>query len=202
MAIDIFNAEVRTRDGHAGQVSRIIVNPRNGRVTHLVVQHGVWAESGVLVPLEAIRLASAGTLWLATTQDELRKMAPYRYENFLEPEICAPTPLVLPYGMILWPASRTAHAKASTSADAPKPGTIALGVKSNVYCTDGVCGSLRQLCVDEKTGAVAGFVIHQGGIKSRDIQAPVTWLGQMDSQGVHLTLTQRELEEQAAVRSG
>jgi sporulation protein YlmC with PRC-barrel domain len=56
---------VEATDGYVGRVDEFVVNPENGRITHLVMREGhLWGQRDVIIPLSALEKTSEDTVLL------------------------------------------------------------------------------------------------------------------------------------------
>ncbi len=67
---------VHAADGPIGQVEGVVLNPRDGRVTHVLLQEGhLWGRKEVAIPAGAVTEVDDG-IRLALTKDEVRDLPP------------------------------------------------------------------------------------------------------------------------------
>lgn len=71
------NAEVDCSDGPCGQVTRLIINPINLQVTHLVVAEQDYPYLKRLVPVQLIWKSTAEFLYLKCTRKQLATLRPF-----------------------------------------------------------------------------------------------------------------------------
>jgi sporulation protein YlmC with PRC-barrel domain len=56
---------VKATDGYIGHVDEFVVNPENGRITHLVMREGhLWGKKDVIIPLSAMEKTDEETVFL------------------------------------------------------------------------------------------------------------------------------------------
>jgi sporulation protein YlmC with PRC-barrel domain len=69
---------VNAVDGYVGRVDEFIVNPENGRITHLVMREGhLWGQRDVVIPLSAIRKTGEETVLLNLEKRQIEKLPTY-----------------------------------------------------------------------------------------------------------------------------
>jgi sporulation protein YlmC with PRC-barrel domain len=67
--------QVEATDGPIGHVDEFVVNPENGRITHLVMQEGhLWGQKDVIIPLSAIGDAGEDTVVLKLNKHEVESL--------------------------------------------------------------------------------------------------------------------------------
>src|SRR5512139_3118782 len=76
-------SEVNCADGIAGRSTYILANPTNDKITHLVVQSNRPPFHEYLVPVDQIQETTDGQIKLKCTRDELNKLDPFEYEEYI-----------------------------------------------------------------------------------------------------------------------
>lgn len=68
-------AKIVAIDGQVGQVDEFMVEPQNGHVTHLLLQHGhFWGKKDVVIPASAIDEIRDGTIRLNVNKEDIEAM--------------------------------------------------------------------------------------------------------------------------------
>ena len=66
---------VEATDGPIGHVDEFVVNPENGRITHLVMREGhLWGQKDVIVPLSAMAESRKDTVYLKLNKHEVESL--------------------------------------------------------------------------------------------------------------------------------
>lgn len=66
---------VEATDGHVGKVDEFVVNPENGRITHLVMREGhLWGQKEVLIPISAMKEPCQDTVSLSLSKSEIESL--------------------------------------------------------------------------------------------------------------------------------
>lgn len=203
MQFNLIDAAVHTRDGEAGRVWKVAMDPRDRKVTHLIVHKGVLFGRNVVVPIAHVTKMGKGEVWLDTSNDELKAYPDYEETAFTEPSEGWDYPLAFPMGGIIWPL------QPGWAGVNPMllPGThvvenipeddVALESGTAVECTDGHCGRIDRVIVDDHSNEMTGFVIRRGFMFARDVKAPMSWIARVEKDAVHLKLSKRQVEEMA-----
>lgn len=204
MEHNLIGALVHTRDDQdAGKVWRVAMDPNLKKVTHLVVHKGFLLGRNVVVPIADVRRVEDGHLYLDLTAAQFKHLPDFQETDFLPPEEGWEYPLAYPPGGVIWPMSMS-WAGASTypilsnavvKENIPDQ-DVTIDTGTNVECSDGHCGKVDRLLVDDDTQEVVGFVIRKGLLFTRDIQASMDWVDHVDADGVHLKLCKDEVERQ------
>lgn len=80
------NTDIQGPDGKVGELSRVVVGPTSGDITHVVVHRGMLAGDDLLVPLDALAERDGG-LWLDNREDELDSQFPaFDPASYREPD--------------------------------------------------------------------------------------------------------------------
>jgi uncharacterized protein YrrD len=76
-------ADVYTTNGEqAGKIDRVVMNPRNGDVTHVVVEKGFLFTKDYVVPVEYIEMASEDRLTLKVDDED--RFEPFEETHFIQ----------------------------------------------------------------------------------------------------------------------
>jgi sporulation protein YlmC with PRC-barrel domain len=161
MRIDL-NARLRTRDGHdAGNIHRVLVDPRTGRIVGFVVSTRRLLGRDVIVSEDMFAgTAPAGdTITLNLTKHELDAQPTFEQSDYVLPPAGWPAPALgyaIPPAAFLWPAD----AASGESGERLRP---AIQRGDTVKDRDGdVVGTVEDIWFDDKTGEILSFVVKAG----------------------------------------
>ena len=79
-------ADVYTTDGKAGKLMKVVIDPENERVTHLIVEKGLLAKTDRVVPLEAIAETGDDGIRLGLSTAELEELPQFNETEFRVPD--------------------------------------------------------------------------------------------------------------------
>jgi sporulation protein YlmC with PRC-barrel domain len=79
-------ATIRCRDGVAGKLKYVVVDPEDGEVTHLIVSRGKLLRRDIVVPVSWVEREPAGEIVLNATAKELNDLPEYKELNFIRPD--------------------------------------------------------------------------------------------------------------------
>jgi len=66
---------VEATDGYVGHVDEFVVNPKNNRITHLVMREGhLWGQKDVIIPLSAMGETRADTVFLKLNKHQIESL--------------------------------------------------------------------------------------------------------------------------------
>lgn len=203
MQHNMIDAAVHTRDGEAGRVWKVAMDPRDNKVTHLIVHKGIVFGRNVVVPVERIMRVDEGEVWIDVTNAELKAYPDYEETSFTEPAEGWDYPLAFPMGGIIWPlqpgwggANPLMFGGAPIKENIPVD-DVAIEAGTAVECTDGHCGRIDRVIVDDNTHKLTGFVIRKGFLFVRDVLAPMAWVARVEKHAIHLNLTKLQVEQMA-----
>jgi uncharacterized protein YrrD len=203
MQFNLIDAAVHTRDGEAGRIWKVAMEPTTRKVTHLIVHKGVLFGRNVVVPIERVTRMAEGEVWLDASNDDLKGMADYEETEFTDPTEAWEYPVAFPMGGIIWPlqpgwggANPMLLAGTHVKENIPDE-DVALMSGTSVEATDGHVGRIDRVLVDDHTNEMTGFVIRKGFLFTRDVSAPMSWIDHVDKDAVHLKLTKQQVAEMA-----
>jgi sporulation protein YlmC with PRC-barrel domain len=192
-------------DGHAGQVSRVVVDPVARAVTHLVVEPEHRAGLGRLVPLDRIDAGVDG-VQLRYTLDEFYDLPHAEESDFLPggsgyEDYAAHEAYYWPYfGIEGGPDPLVANASAIVTHDTLPTGEVGLRRGERVHATDGEIGKVEGLVVAAPGGEVTHVVLQEGHLWGRkDVAIPVGVVTGIGDDGISVSMSKREIGELPAV---
>jgi sporulation protein YlmC with PRC-barrel domain len=66
---------VEATDGFVGKVDEFVINPKNGRITHLVMREGhLWGKKEVIIPLSALGDTRDDTVFLKLDKAQIEAL--------------------------------------------------------------------------------------------------------------------------------
>lgn len=198
-------AGVSCSDGPAGRVSRVIVDPVAGEVTHLVVEPEHRRDLARLVPLDLVD-GTAGEVRLCCTRAEFERL-----EHAQETRFMPATSGYDGYGygrdeVGYWPyyglsrglglAGNGGGTPAQMlTTDAVPPGEVSVRRGDYVHATDGDIGRVQGLVIDRGSRRVTHVLLQEGHLWSRkDVAIPMSAVASA-SDGIQLTITRRQVED-------
>lgn len=204
MEMNLIDAVVHTRSGEGGRVKLVAMEPTTRKVTHIVVHKAVLLGRDVVVPIEHIMRWEPGHIYLDVDESALARMPDYEERQFVTPEEGWEYPVAFPLGGIVWPLAT------GWMATNPYPLMASMGIKENlpaedvaietgtpVECTDGHCGHVERVVVDDDSHEVTGFVIRRGFFFAREVVAPMSWIDHLERDHVYLKLSRKQVSEMA-----
>lgn len=205
--IDIpVKAEVQCKDGNAGRSTYVIVNPIDQRLTHLVVKDDEAPFGEYLVPVERVEKTTPDSIQLSCTREELSKMEPFVYEEYIRAKLpdfkqLQDTYLVWPF-ILLAPGvvfeEETDHIHLNLENTPPDELSVRRGAQ--VEATDGYIGQVEELLINSKNMHVTHLVVREKHFwRRRDVTIPVSQINRVEEDAVHLKLDRKSIEEMPTV---
>jgi len=193
-------------DGSCGEVSRVVVDPIAGTVTHLLIEpehrHGL----GRLVPLDLVSVV-AGDIRLRCTLAEFNKLDLGKEIQFLPG--AGGWGGYAPGQVLAWPyynlgARRTGGGSASQVAtyDAVPLEEVAVRRGEHVRATDGLIGRVQGLVIDPDRGQVTHVLLQEGHLWGRrEVAIPISAVAELNG-GIWLRIAKQDVEDLPPVDVG
>lgn len=68
-------ARVEASDGPVGQVDEFLVDPTDGKITHMILREGhLWGQKDITIPISAIEKISDGAVWLKLSKKAIASL--------------------------------------------------------------------------------------------------------------------------------
>jgi sporulation protein YlmC with PRC-barrel domain len=204
-------AQARCTDGVCGEVSRVVVNPVAGTVTHLVIEPKGRAGLARLVPLDLVE-ASAGGLRLNCTLADFKQLDPAEETQFVPgsggyaeygPEQVSIWPYYglapgLPGGVDL----AVAGFSPTITYDRIPLGEVEVHRGDPVEATDGRIGHIHGLVVDPSDHQVTHVLLQEGHLWGRkDVAIPIKAVSRVEDI-IRLNISKHEVQELPPVDFG
>lgn len=194
-------SDVYCRDALCGRVEKVVFNPRQRRVTHIIVGRGLLAHQDRVVPIEQVEHAGDDGVWLSITSEELEAGRSYDPAEFIAAH--GPIPGIgherLLLALPLWSGLRR-HRREPGGTVGMVPGrpadaqpTVVAGTP--LYGRDGPIGHVAAVLVHPDSGEVTHLVVRAGGLLGRDVIVPVDWATEITPERISLDVERRQIEE-------
>jgi sporulation protein YlmC with PRC-barrel domain len=196
-------ADASCTDGACGQVSRVVVNPVAGEITHLVVEPMGRQGLGRLVPLDLVD-ASGGAIRLRCTRAEFEQL-----DSAEETEFVPGTKGYADYGpeqVLSWPyyglggeavidASKLVATSETVTFDTVPLGEVAVRRGESVAATDGAIGEVQGLVINPANRHVTHVLLKEGHLWGRkEVAIPISAVAGVED-GIQLSITKQQVEQ-------
>jgi sporulation protein YlmC with PRC-barrel domain len=183
-------------DGECGRLTRVVLDPIQDRVTHLIVEPEGREGLGRLVPIEWADVRS-GRVDLRCTRAEFDRLDSAEEVRFLPGAEGYPD--YDPEHMLTWPYFG-GNTTVPVTVDTLPVGEVAVQRGEEVQATDGRIGRVEGLVVDRGSQLVTHFVLQEGHLLGRkDVAIPIAAVRQVAADGIQLSMTKKEIEALPAV---
>ena len=181
-------AKANCSDGFCGELSRVIIDPANQAITHLVIEPKHRHEPGRLVPIDLVD-ATLGEIGLRCTIAEFGQLDPADDLEQVQgvgagvPVEAGRTPMGVPR------PSRV------VLQDVVPLGEVEVGKGARVHAVDGEIGQVEGFVVDPDDHRVTHVLLQEGHFWGRkEIAIPISAVARADD-GVRLNITRQQVEE-------
>lgn len=206
-------ASVLTSGGEdVGRVDRVVIDPRNRDVTHIVVRKGTLFTEDKVVPIDWVAEADSDRITLRESAESLHNLPDFQDTQYIPlneeerrrhpdtPIYAAPPLYWYPtFGVpaMAYPAYGPDYVPYTTRTEENIPeGTVALKEGAKVISVDGKhVGDVDQVLTDPETGQATHFVISRGLLLKARKLIPLTWMDRVSEDEVRLAVGARILDE-------
>lgn len=203
--------KVRATNGaNLGEVDRVVIDPRTGKVSHLVVRRSFFSNDKV-IPVNLVQRTDDTHVWLNVGEDQAADFLDYIEMNFvpLSEEEIAQQGLqadnavpVYWYPMVgasptMWgtgamgiiPSTGVSPYRLDEKQNIPQ-GSVALQEGAKVFSKDGQhLGDLEKVLVEDEQDRVTHLLITKGLLNRQKRLIPAHWISAIKEDGVKLSVT-------------
>ncbi len=180
------NAEVKCKDGVCGRSTRVIVDPANRQITHVVVEVADWPHTERLVPIELVKNSGVNTLELDCTSSHLITLKHFVDTQYVRESHSNPiSPGAPPFSMLV-----------------PKEyyripeGELALQKGAHVEAADGAIGRVDEFVIDPDTDRITHLIVRTGHLwNQQSVAIPVSAIDRIKANVVYLKVNKHALKE-------
>ena len=188
------NADVNCVDGSGGRITHLILDPEKKEITHLVVKDGLLGDER-LVPLTMVVDSTSAETWLRCTKSELKQLPPFARNEQIQPsqpsDPSAHGDVILVPGMAIQRPLTPITVKREQIPD----GEIAMQHDISVNALDGRIGHVSEFLLFPPDHKISYLVAEEGHLwDKKHITIPVSEIGHIDKDGIHLRITKDIVE--------
>jgi hypothetical protein len=190
-------ADVHCLDGLAGRSTGVIANPNNRQITHLLVKSYRPPFHEYLVPVTEIKETTEVRIQLQCTRDDLGKMEPFEYEEYVPSDFSdyPDWPSELYDIAIPWNHMKEDMPYFDVKRQNIPGDEFALRRDARVEATDGYVGQVDELLINSNTMQVTHLVLLERHIfEKREITVPISQIDHIDEGTIYLKLDRQSLE--------
>jgi len=188
-------ADVSCTDGICGELSRLVVDPRAGTVTHLVINDRQF--QGRLVPLNLVDVdATTGQIRLSCSMAEFGKLDPASRTMTLEGTGADPDVRDQNQLQLRSLASTYLADPASVTYDTLPSGGVAVRGGEHVCASDGNIGQIQGLVIDSGSHQVTHVLLEEGYVFGRKVVAiPFGAVTGVNENGIQVSMTRQQVKD-------
>jgi hypothetical protein len=198
-------AKASCSDGSCGKVRRLIIDPADDAITHLVVQPGHRREEARLVPVDLVDV-TGGEVRLRCTRAEFDKLDPAEERDLVQRagsgglvgdsmaygtggEVYAPVGA----GGLMEVGPQPVRMKTIVE-DVVPAGEVQFGPGDRVHAVDGQIGRVRGFITDPDDHRVTHVLLQEGHLWGhKEVAIPITAVTGVDD-GIRLNITKQQVE--------
>jgi len=199
----MIGADVSCSDGACGEVTRVVINPVNRELTHLVVEPAGRSGLGRLVPLDLVD-ATDGEIRLRCTMAEFERLDAAEETQFVPgtrgyeaygPDQVLSQPWLSLGGTTGVEGEMVAGVSETVTYDAVPLGEVEVRRGDRVHATDGEIGHVEGLVIDPRNHHVTHVLLREGHLWGRkEVAIPITAVTGAED-GIRLNLTKDEVRD-------
>ena len=195
------NAQVFCTDGAYGRSSRVILNPEDKRVTHIVVKENGQPCTERVIPIKHITETTPSKIRLDCSTDEAKKLDPFIAAEHVDED----APEYQDTELKTWPneqidSPRQRFFKLRHEAMPVKE--LALQKGARVKAKDGYVGQVQEFLVNPKNGQITHLVLHKGYLwGQKDILIDMTYVERIEEKVAYLKLEQFYIDKLPTMRT-
>ncbi len=183
---------VACTDGACGQVVRVVVDPIDDEVTHLVVEPEHRQGVGRLVPLDLVEVNGSAGIRLRCPLAEFERLDPAEETRFL-PGSEGHGPYTAEQ-VLLWPYFG-GNTTVPVTAEMLPAGEVTIRRGEEVHASDGPIGLVEGLVIDTATHHVTHVLLQEGHLWGRkEVAVPIGAVASVSDGAVRLSLSRRDIE--------
>ncbi|NKQ35381.1 MAG: BON domain-containing protein [Chloroflexi bacterium] len=194
-------AAVHCKDGRAGRLVKIVVDPHTKRITDLIVEKGHLQKKDRVLPLSAVDLTTKDDIYLKIDCAELANYPEYREVEFRMPAPGAYNPYssnevlhwVTAYGPVILDDYHVPQIR-QTAREGIDTDDKILERGMPIYSLDGMIAKIDHLLVNPETGDIL-YIIARKGIFPYQVIIPMTAVDEIGEKGVYIRKTNEEIQE-------
>lgn len=193
------NAEVQCADGLCGRSTYVIVNPVTQKVTDVVVEERVFPHTEYLVPLELVAESTPTLIRLSCVTGDLITLDPFIDVEFVPGEPFSDYDYA-GEAVLLWPYALPDAGVIPEEHERIPLSELAVRRGARVEATDGHVGRVDEFLVDPESEHITHLILREGHLwGQKDVTIPVSQIGRIDEDTVHLKLGREQIEALPAI---
>lgn len=198
------NVDVFCEKELCGKSTRLIMNPENKEVTHIVVAEKAFPHAEKLVPVSMITQSTSHGIWLRCSAAELKTMDDFVIERFVSLDDLEEGATGASSYYLYWPANYIGTIGAPGTMSIPyeverveeqvPEGEISMRRGVQVRASDGPVGKVDELLMDPATNRISHLVMREGHLwGAKEVIIPVSEIAKIEEEVIYLKLSKEEV---------
>lgn len=188
---------VAATDATFGRVENVIIDPHQGKATHIVVREDALPNTLRLIPEKYIAAATPQGVRLSLTGKQAAKLKAYIETDYFAPDyflsLAKDEHVKLPLAPSSWSVERPATPE----------GSVPLAGHEPVRATDGTVGRVDGVLCDHHSGRITHLLLRKGHLwGTREIQIPAGLVAGYEDGDVVLSISKAEVGALPDVHEG
>ncbi len=192
-------ANVFTMEGEeVGQIDRIVIDPRNQEITHLVIRQGFLVAHSKVVPIDAMTVGPTGNVTVLMNPDQFKELPDFEEKEYILADESTSTDASAPT-ITYWYPFYLGGAPVTPATPGPKyieevrlnvpPNTVPLKEGARVITRDGEdVGQVEQVLTGVQKDLITHLLISKGRLTSEKRLIPISWVDNYNENEVHLAV--------------
>ncbi len=191
-------ANVYTMDGEeAGQIDRIVIDPRTQEITHIVLRQGFLVSHSKVVPVDAIVIGPNGNLTVRMNPQQFQELPAFEEKEYILADESTNLDMPAPAGTFWYPQylagasvtpTPTPKYLEETRYNVPRD-TVPVKEGARVISSDGEdVGQVEQVLTGVEKDLITHLLIVKGLLNLERRLIPVSWVNDYDETEVHLAV--------------
>jgi osmotically-inducible protein OsmY len=183
-------AKVHCQDGEGGRLTKVVLDPQTSQVSDLIVEKGFLFKKDRVIPIAAVRQATAQDIYLSILSQDLEQYPEYKVIELEEPDhTLRSTSTGTAYGTS---AGRVPTIRRQIR-QGVEAGAVIISRGTAVRNLEGQIGTVDHLLVDPTTDELTQIVVRQGALFPTHLVIPMTMVRDIGSTGIFLAGSDEEL---------
>lgn len=216
MEIKVGANVLTANNDHVGRVERIVLDPHNKAVTHLVVRHGLLNAVEKVVPMNLVAASAGGEIRVSASAPDLQSWPDFQEEHYIIPDsgeflsddgLPFSSAFLYAYppqlngsdfgqrvnGGFVVPGYKPKNTVVVTERTTPEE-AVALKNGTKVISRDGKhVGNVERVFTENQTDMATHFLVSKGLFLKERKFIPTSWINTINDREVHLAIGSRLL---------
>ena len=189
------NVNVMCADEVCGRSTKLIINPVNEQITHIVVAEKLFPNIERLVPIDNIMSSTPNSIQLRGDQKALSEMETFMETDFIDSgQLDAAYPFDDPF--LVWPYSIYDRTPIPMEHEHIPANEVVIRRGTPVEGMDGSVGKIDEFLIDPENDEISHLVMREGHLwGAKDVTIPVSKIQRITDEAVYLKLDKQAISK-------